>query len=102
MEEGDDETCLEYGIKVVAAIEKEENTVLVVGEDHTLLAGDMISVNGQVTQVKSYPSQFMFTVLPAVKASKGDEFTLKKRAYHPQEEFYKEEVKDSHGYNWDI
>ena len=100
VEEGDDETCLEHGIKVLAAIEKEEKTVIVVGEDHTLLAGDRISLNGQVTEVKGYPSQLMFSVSPAVKASKGDEFTLEGRAYHPQEELNIEELKDS-GYNWD-
>ena len=91
----------EHGIKVLATIEKEEKTVIVVGEDHTLLAGDRISLNGQVTEVKGYPSQLMFSVSPAVKASKGDEFTLIRRAYHPQEELNNEVLKDSEGYNWD-
>ena len=101
LEEGDGEAVQEYGIEVVAAIGREESTVLVVAEDHTLLAGDLICLNDQVTQVTGYPSDIMFTVSPAISASKGDLITLNSRANKPQEEFYKEDANDCQGYNWD-
>ena len=69
----------------------EERPVLMVGEDHTLLAEDLISLNDEVTHGRDYPSEIMFTVSPAVSALSGDVFTLKSKVNHPQEEFFEEE-----------